>query len=480
MEGSNRQCLFTFYHWRQVGTPRRSSDDRDGCMQDMCSSSQNHGFTCKTICNSVLFAGNTFNPPGVQFTYFSGRELFDCSPSRGGQIGPREEEKIISGHLEPSTQEDQDAPFKQVRTRKTHLNAIFDHLPLLLHHNKVTPFSSHHHAVHLESESPPATPSTPDLPPPPSRLRSAAAAFEERRCRHRQLPQLPPPPLLPDLLPTVPLYWFRFRGEHTAWNVEEKLPKMDKGFEDAKSVIAALKSKGISSIGPAGYYWGGKVNSGQIAPLDEIIKLKEQYKFRVLLDESNSFGVLGSSGRGLTEHYRVPQTRKEIGAQYAKHLTESELSEFSKATEGFSGRDIRNVCQQVERHWASKSWVFQYQGDTSCEWKIKLLPSLQQHSTNVGMSGSWNPLLCTSFAILWAVNWDHDGFRTKRVMTEELAKIVAKMAPTHGEQLRVEEAREMSRTKLSTREVNREDPLIEDKRTLVREIDNACETNTMI
>nr|GLL44728.1 long chain base biosynthesis protein 1 [Ipomoea trifida] len=47
-------------------------------------------------------------------------------------------------------------------------------------------------------------------------------------------------------------------------------------------------------------------NSGQIAPMDEIIKLKEQYKFRVLLDESNSFGVLGSSGRGLTEHYRVP------------------------------------------------------------------------------------------------------------------------------------------------------------------------------
>lgn len=47
-------------------------------------------------------------------------------------------------------------------------------------------------------------------------------------------------------------------------------------------------------------------NSGQIAPLDEIIKLKEKYKFRVLLDESNSFGVLGKSGRGLTEHYKVP------------------------------------------------------------------------------------------------------------------------------------------------------------------------------
>ena len=47
-------------------------------------------------------------------------------------------------------------------------------------------------------------------------------------------------------------------------------------------------------------------NSGQIAPLEEIIRLKEKYLFRVLLDESNSIGVLGSSGRGLTEHCRVP------------------------------------------------------------------------------------------------------------------------------------------------------------------------------
>lgn len=53
-------------------------------------------------------------------------------------------------------------------------------------------------------------------------------------------------------------------------------------------------------------------NSGQIAPLDEIIKLKEKYRFRVLLDESNSIGVLGSSGRGLTEYYGVPVEKIDI------------------------------------------------------------------------------------------------------------------------------------------------------------------------
>ncbi|XP_059632574.1 endo-1,3;1,4-beta-D-glucanase-like isoform X2 [Cornus florida] len=33
----------------------------------------------------------------------------------------------------------------------------------------------------------------------------------------------------------------------------------DKGFEDAKQVISALKSKGVSKIGAAGFCWGAKV-----------------------------------------------------------------------------------------------------------------------------------------------------------------------------------------------------------------------------
>ncbi|OVA20458.1 Aminotransferase [Macleaya cordata] len=53
-------------------------------------------------------------------------------------------------------------------------------------------------------------------------------------------------------------------------------------------------------------------NSGKLAPLDVIIRLKEKYRFRVLLDESNSFGVLGESGRGLTEHFGVPVGKIDI------------------------------------------------------------------------------------------------------------------------------------------------------------------------
>lgn len=53
---------------------------------------------------------------------------------------------------------------------------------------------------------------------------------------------------------------------------------------------------------------------------------------------------------GLPDH----QTRQEIASQYAKQLTKSELGEFANVTEGMSGRDIKDVCQQAERRWASK------------------------------------------------------------------------------------------------------------------------------
>jgi serine palmitoyltransferase len=45
-------------------------------------------------------------------------------------------------------------------------------------------------------------------------------------------------------------------------------------------------------------------NTGTICPLDEIIALKREFNFRLILDESFSFGVLGQTGRGVTELYQ--------------------------------------------------------------------------------------------------------------------------------------------------------------------------------
>ncbi|KAF5935982.1 hypothetical protein HYC85_027111 [Camellia sinensis] len=91
-------------------------------------------------------------------------------------------------------------------------------------------------------------------------------------------------------------------------------------------------------------------NSGQIAPLDEIIRLKEKYHFRVLLDESNSFGVLGSSGRGITEHYGVPIEKVDIITAAMGH---------SLATEGgFCVGSVRVTAHQVRNYHHLKKGTF--------------------------------------------------------------------------------------------------------------------------
>lgn len=43
--------------------------------------------------------------------------------------------------------------------------------------------------------------------------------------------------------------------------------------------------------------------TGDISPLPEIMKLKEKFCYRLILDESTSFGVMGATGRGVTEHF---------------------------------------------------------------------------------------------------------------------------------------------------------------------------------
>lgn len=47
------------------------------------------------------------------------------------------------------------------------------------------------------------------------------------------------------------------------------------------------------------------MNTGEICPLPELVKLRKKYKLRLFLDESISFGVLGKTGHGLTEYYNV-------------------------------------------------------------------------------------------------------------------------------------------------------------------------------
>lgn len=46
-------------------------------------------------------------------------------------------------------------------------------------------------------------------------------------------------------------------------------------------------------------------NTGTLCPLVELIRIKQKYKIRLFVDESKSFGVLGSEGKGVTQHLNV-------------------------------------------------------------------------------------------------------------------------------------------------------------------------------
>ncbi|KAF7533115.1 hypothetical protein G7054_g7352 [Neopestalotiopsis clavispora] len=51
---------------------------------------------------------------------------------------------------------------------------------------------------------------------------------------------------------------------------------------------------------------------GDSANLPKLVELKEKYKFRIILDETWSFGVLGRTGRGLTEAQNVDSSQIDM------------------------------------------------------------------------------------------------------------------------------------------------------------------------
>ncbi|KAJ8489032.1 hypothetical protein ONZ45_g13728 [Pleurotus djamor] len=51
---------------------------------------------------------------------------------------------------------------------------------------------------------------------------------------------------------------------------------------------------------------------GAMVDLPKLIELKQKYKYRLILEESMSFGTVGRTGRGLTELYNVPATKVDM------------------------------------------------------------------------------------------------------------------------------------------------------------------------
>jgi 7-keto-8-aminopelargonate synthetase-like enzyme len=59
---------------------------------------------------------------------------------------------------------------------------------------------------------------------------------------------------------------------------------------------------------------------GDIAPLDDIVKLKNELGFLLILDEAHATGCLGATGRGLEEHYGLKGAADFIMGTFSKAL----------------------------------------------------------------------------------------------------------------------------------------------------------------
>eukprot|EP00158_Paraphelidium_tribonemae_P003518 Partr_v1_DN26194_c0_g1_i1_m10330 putative Serine palmitoyl-transferase len=79
-----------------------------------------------------------------------------------------------------------------------------------------------------------------------------------------------------------------------------------------KEVTSDIKKSGKPLTRRFIVFEGLYQNSGEICPLPEILELKHKYKFRLIADETHSFGVLGSRGAGVTDHYGIDPKSVDI------------------------------------------------------------------------------------------------------------------------------------------------------------------------
>lgn len=138
----------------------------------------------------------------------------------------------------------------------------------------------------------------------------------------------------------------------------------DKGFEDAKPVIDALKNKGISAIGAAGFCWGAKV-AVQLAIIRHIQAAVLLHPSFVSVDEIKSvhapIAVLGAE----IDHISPPALLKEFEEVLKdKPEVDSYVKIFPKVAHGWTVRydanDEAAIKAAEEAHADLLEWFTKY------------------------------------------------------------------------------------------------------------------------
>eukprot|EP00210_Caulerpa_lentillifera_P006703 g6405.t1 len=93
--------------------------------------------------------------------------------------------------------------------------------------------------------------------------------------------------------------------------------------EDLERVLTSIEEKHRQQKRPLNRRYivveGIYQDCGDVAPLDRIYELKLKYKYRLVVDESLSFGVLGKTGRGACEYFGLTPGDAEIVTASLSH-----------------------------------------------------------------------------------------------------------------------------------------------------------------
>ncbi|KAM1204028.1 hypothetical protein ACFX2J_019770 [Malus domestica] len=138
----------------------------------------------------------------------------------------------------------------------------------------------------------------------------------------------------------------------------------DKGFEDAKSIINALKGKGVSAIGAAGFCWGAKVVT-ELAKSDFIQAAVLLHPSFVALDDIQEVKVPIAIQGAEIDDYSPPELVKQFEQILAaKPEVDSFVKIFPKAEHGwtmsYNVEDEEAVKRAEEAHRNTLAWFVKH------------------------------------------------------------------------------------------------------------------------
>ncbi|CAK9161885.1 unnamed protein product [Ilex paraguariensis] len=138
---------------------------------------------------------------------------------------------------------------------------------------------------------------------------------------------------------------------------------VDKGFEDAKTIISALKIRGVSDVGAAGFCWGGMV-AAKLAQFDYIKAAVILHPGPLTVEDINAVKVPTALLGAEIDHLAPPEQIKHFGEILSGKNVDSFVKIFPGVVHGWTTRykddDESAVKSAEEAHADMLNWFIKY------------------------------------------------------------------------------------------------------------------------